>query len=395
MTSSRPEYTFKYNQNKGRYNWLRLTPAYSVKLVNELINDMPEYPTAVLDPFSGTATTPLTCSYRGIDSYALEINPFLHWMGMIKLKLYSDDMADTLLNEAVDIVSKLESNTCRVCAPNIYKIERWWRNDQLDFLKNIKFLIDSVKNPAVRDLLSVAFCKTLITISGAKFNHVSTSFGPNEDYFDNTIGSDCFINNVTEVANGLRPNPSGDSKIILHDSRSIPSDINYNSIITSPPYPNRISYIRELRPYMYWMGYLHEGSEAGILDWKAIGGTWGTATSKLNSWSPDFNIELDSLNKCLEKFDQISEKNGILMRQYVHKYFFDMYLHLRSVSESMNNGKIHYIIGNSTFYDVSVPSEQIYSEIMEKCNFKNIEIQIVRKRNSKKELFEYCVSGCI
>src|SRR5438045_1246519 len=27
----------------------------------------------------------------------------------------------------------------------------------------------------------------------------------------------------------------------------------YDCVITSPPYPNRMSYIRELRPYMYWL----------------------------------------------------------------------------------------------------------------------------------------------
>ncbi|WP_322490103.1 hypothetical protein [Chloroflexus sp.] len=37
-------------------------------------------------------------------------------------------------------------------------------------------------------------------------------------------------------------------------------------VITSPPYPNRMSYIRELRPYMYWLGYLNNGRDAGELD---------------------------------------------------------------------------------------------------------------------------------
>jgi hypothetical protein len=31
----RSDYTFKYNQKLGRHGWLRLTPAYSVKLVSQ------------------------------------------------------------------------------------------------------------------------------------------------------------------------------------------------------------------------------------------------------------------------------------------------------------------------------------------------------------------------
>jgi hypothetical protein len=35
----RADYTFKYNTSLGRHGWLRLTPAYSVKLVREIIKE--------------------------------------------------------------------------------------------------------------------------------------------------------------------------------------------------------------------------------------------------------------------------------------------------------------------------------------------------------------------
>ena len=34
----RSDYTFKYNKQQGRHGWLRLTPAYSIKLVKEILN---------------------------------------------------------------------------------------------------------------------------------------------------------------------------------------------------------------------------------------------------------------------------------------------------------------------------------------------------------------------
>lgn len=34
----RSDYTFKYNKEQGRHGWLRLTPAYSIKLVKEILN---------------------------------------------------------------------------------------------------------------------------------------------------------------------------------------------------------------------------------------------------------------------------------------------------------------------------------------------------------------------
>ena len=41
---------------------------------------------------------------------------------------------------------------------------------------------------------------------------------------------------------------------------------------------------------MYWPGYLDSGNQAGELDWQAIGGIWGCATSKLMSWTRDPRI---------------------------------------------------------------------------------------------------------
>ncbi|MDM8543640.1 hypothetical protein QUF90_21410 [Desulfococcaceae bacterium HSG9] len=40
--TQRSDYTFKYNKKLGRHGWLRLTPAYSVKLVTEIIDNIPE-----------------------------------------------------------------------------------------------------------------------------------------------------------------------------------------------------------------------------------------------------------------------------------------------------------------------------------------------------------------
>ena len=62
--SQRADYTFQFNRHLGRHGWLRLTPAYSVKLVEEILQTVPPE-SRVLDPFSGTATTPLCAGYRG------------------------------------------------------------------------------------------------------------------------------------------------------------------------------------------------------------------------------------------------------------------------------------------------------------------------------------------
>jgi hypothetical protein len=60
----RSEYTFKANRSLGRHGWLRLTPAYGVKLVENLLSSV-NTEAIILDPFSGTATTGLVAAERG------------------------------------------------------------------------------------------------------------------------------------------------------------------------------------------------------------------------------------------------------------------------------------------------------------------------------------------
>lgn len=85
----RADYTHKFNSKTGRHGWLRLTPAYSVKIVDGLLSGL-KRPARILDPFCGTATTALCASYRGHDSTTIDINPFLVWLGRAKIAKYSD-----------------------------------------------------------------------------------------------------------------------------------------------------------------------------------------------------------------------------------------------------------------------------------------------------------------
>ncbi len=79
--------TFKGNREAGRHAWLRLTPAYSVRLVREHVARTG--PGAVVtDPFSGTGTTALAAAEHGVRGQALDINPFLIWLGEVKTRHY-------------------------------------------------------------------------------------------------------------------------------------------------------------------------------------------------------------------------------------------------------------------------------------------------------------------
>lgn len=86
--------------------------------------------------------------------------------------------------------------------------------------------------------------------------------------------------------------------------------------------------------------------------------------------------------------------NGALLATYVEKYCEDMSRHFSGLRKVLNPGaRLHYIVGNSTFYGVLVSTEQVYAAMLREYGFTEVDVRPIRKRNSKKELIEFDVSA--
>lgn len=391
--------TYRGNLGRGRHGWLRLTPAYSLKVVEELLDAAP--PNArVLDPFSGTATTTLAASQRRHVATSCDINPFLIWLGESKLRRYTGaqlDQARALGRRAAE-AAEARTGPPRP-PPPMHHIERWWHAESLDFLCRLARALedDSSATSAAGRLVRVAFCRTLMGLSNAAFDHVSMSFDDGRpELTDRGPMRARFMDDLEQVLASATPNPPRRGRVLACDARILQAidAASFDLVITSPPYPNRMSYVRELRPYMYWMGYLKEAREAGELDWRAIGGTWGVATSRLTRWQPSRAMEGETLATLLPRVAEASAKNGPLLARYLERYFEDMGRHLDALLPKLSAGaRVHYVVGNSTFYGVLVPVERLFAEMMARRGLREVSVRTLRKRNSKKELYEFVVSA--
>jgi hypothetical protein len=119
-------FTFRGNLACTRHGWLRLTPAYSVHFVRELLEGTDPSRGPVLDPFCGTGTTLLACAERGLECTTVDLNPFLVWLARAKTAHYDA----TAIDEASDLVRRMaKAATARsgnVFVPPIHRIDRWW-----------------------------------------------------------------------------------------------------------------------------------------------------------------------------------------------------------------------------------------------------------------------------
>jgi len=394
--------TQRANLKNTRYGWLRLTPAYSVHLVSDLLDSHHETNPVVLDPFCGTGTTALVCAERGIESDTTDINPFLIWLGTVKTRNYEKADISEFDYFAEKLIGDVGVGVEPEWLPEIHQIDKWWDWPVLTCLSQLILAINELDVPAsVSDLLKIAFCRVMIEQSNASFSHQSMSLKKKDNGLENghLFNDNVFdaswknaVSHIRESAQSLierRPN------IYRCDARELSKQLEknyYSCVITSPPYPNRMSYIRELRPYMYWLGFLETATEASELDWEAIGGTWGFATSRVGKWVPEKEVKIP-----FEEFQTILfriAQSGDLLSRYVHKYFYDMKAHVDELFKVVRpGGRIHYIVGNSKFYDVVLPVEHIFAALFESVGFIDSEVKTIRKRSSKKELFEFVVTA--
>jgi hypothetical protein len=399
LSSPRTRFTFRGNLATSRHGWLRLTPAYSVHLVRELLESVDPSRGPVLDPFCGTGTTLLACGERGLSAETIDLNPFLVWLARAKTARYDGPRLD----EAKALVRRMERRAAAASGdafvPDIHRVERWWDPTTLGALgRAAAELRRDEGDRRSRDLASLAFCRALIATANVSFGHQSMSFraaaAPSEN--GGLQVQRALRDAIAVLAEGAST-PLRRASLRVHsgDSRAVDrvvSTTRFGTIVTSPPYSNRMSYIRELRPYMYWLGHLVARRDAGELDWRAIGGTWGAATSRLATWKadPERHIPFPGFSRIVSG---ISEREPILGR-YVHRYFEDMLGHVRSLVPALaSEARVHYVVGNSKFYDVLLPAEEIFAALFEASGFSDARITRIRKRTSKRELFEFLVEA--
>lgn len=394
-------FSFRGNRRDTRHGWLRLTPAYSLHLVQSLVAKRARADLPVLDPFSGSGTTLLVCTELGVPSTALELNPFLVWLARAKAARY-DAAALSAASKTVEVAAKSvrAARAPSAWTPPLHNIERWWDAATLSALSRA-FAAIGAQEPSsrARDLCWLAFCRTLVSVSTASFRHQSMSFGkaaartPAESRAIVARELESSFASLSRAA--AVPLPTVRREVVQGDARAVATALGkrrFGTVITSPPYANRMSYVRELRPYMYWLGHLADGRSAGELDWQAIGGTWGAATSNLGRWSAPKGTA--SSFRDLPGLLTAIGKNSEVLSRYVERYCVDMAAHLKSLRAVVaDGGEVHYVVGNSKFFDVLVPVEEILAAELKKAGFSRPKIARLRKRTSKRELFEFCVSA--
>lgn len=399
--------TFLAGLSQSVHRWFRLTPSYAPELVREMIANL-DLPISahIHDPFSGAGTTAIEVSLEGFENSCIEINPFLHFVNRVCLE-WSIPAAEVKIElgqiqrrfEKFAMSSSLETvSDFGQSIPPIHNVYRWWRPDVLHRLLCLKGAIHQGDDLRFRDFFRLCLAAALVpdltnvTLGRLQLHFIDRSYDKIDvwaafaDHAEHMITDLEALNGAsaqsrTIVVNGSSTNPES--------YRTLPK---IDAVITSPPYPNRYSYVWNTRPHLYMLDFISAGKDASQIDRNTIGGTWGTATSELMKVHIAPSNEI--IRAALQGVDDRIRVKDNLMANYVVHYFNRLELHLKTLTPALTSkARLAYVVGNSWIKDEYIATDEILGRIIDGTipGMTTFRLHRFRKRHSGKDLYESIV----
>lgn len=400
--------TFKGGLDQPVHRWFRLTPSFGPGLVLHALAKMKtENNAVVFDPFSGAGTTLIEAKQNGFEAYGFEINPFLSFVGntSLDLTLDSNDLTQSLkeIEKKVQKAKKLSSGKSieelGLQSPPIHNVHRWWREDVLKDLLLLLQVIDQMKlEDKVHSFFRLSLAGILVPdLTNVTLGRLQLHFINRENDQINVLEtfmahSKMMIDDVIQSPNRASQKRAQIFNCDSTKSENFPKFPKINRVVTSPPYPNRYSYVWNTRPYLYLLGFFETAREAGNLDLDTIGGTWGSATSSLSKGilTPEYQV----VREFVEPIAAEIRKEDNLMANYLMKYFNLLTKQIVAQHSLLSeDASLAYVVGCSRIKGIYVETDVILGNIFEGLGlgYRTFEIERFRKRHSDKNLYESTV----
>lgn len=401
--------TFLAGLARRVHRWFRLTPSFGPDLVQHVLTSTNTSPHShVLDPFAGAGTTLIEAKLEGHHAFGFEINPLLYFVcsssteWSIPCSTINDLLCAVRETYSVEIEHAAEKriDELGLVIPPIHNPFRWWRPDVLRNLIILRNAIDSVTyaSPQINAFLRLALAGVLVpdltnvTLGRLQLHFIDRA-ADHIDVWQSFYSHACVmledLRTVTSVSS------YGTATVFHTDATSpkIPHNLPLiDRVITSPPYPNRYSYVWNTRPHLYLLGFFDTAQDASDLDLRTIGGTWGIATSVLQKGVIPYT--LDAMEPILGPVVSQIRKVDNLMANYLVKYFNLLVKQTQAQHPLLaRDAQLAYVVGCSRLKGVYVETDVLLGRLFEALDlgYYVTAIERFRKRHSGKDLFESIV----
>ena len=390
--------TFTDNMKLPVHRWFRYSAGFSAEWVRHLIQEQKNpHKIRILDPFAGSGTTLLAAQSCGVSCVGLEAHPFVYRIARAKLNWHTDterlrEAYQQTLNFAVRNQRKTERG-------NIPLLQKCYTEENLTKLDALRHAYMELSSPhdelweliwlGITGILRI--CSTAGTaqwqyvLPKKKKARVSDAFSAFQEKMESI---------VSDIRLVTHENWKQTASIILTDARTpeLESDIKFDWVITSPPYPNNYDYADATRLEMTFWG--------DVTGWKDLQPTVRKyLVRSCSHQSAAEKLEMDDLleNKLLKPIYQdlakaCNELAEIRLTKDVKKTYHTMaaayFLDLAKVFHALRalcreGAQLCFVIGDSAPYGIYLAVDDWLGKLALSAGFKSYTFEKLRDRNTK------------
>ncbi len=382
---------FVESNSFARHRWYYYKEGFSPNLVRTAIESRELTPKhMILDPFNGSGTVTLTAAEQGIPSIGIEVNPFTAFVAKTKTLNTNTKRLTTLFEQTYENAlngkkfSELErySTFTELSGKN-----KWLFN--LDVLRSFYGGYSYLKNHKsnASQMLRLALINSIMEVSNARKDGKCLRYKNSWKKLKYTKYDflEKFENQYRIIQQDIEQTIINCSpKIFNSDSRSILKklNINFDLIVTSPPYLNTFDYTDIYRPELFLGKFISSSEELYKLRLKTV------RSHVQAKWKTPKSDYIDSLI-LKDVYQRLMSNKESLMHpripQMVLAYFEDMKEVFYQLSQKANKyAHLWMVVSNSAYANAEIPVDLILADIATKHGWKLKEIGVLREIRKRK-----------
>lgn len=373
---------FRESMQTLRHRWFPYKEGFSPSFVKNYLKEFcPSPDSIILDPFAGVGTTLLESSRLGYKAYGFEVSPMSYEIASSKAQSWTVNN----LAEFEECLLEFEGAEFRKVAslPDNQTVVSYFDADYLNALLSIKAFYLSIEDKKIKALFKLAFLNCLENYSThrkagnglkkkTRLAYAATLEKPLEQIRQTMLGS------LKQFKKDINEEPTINNFNLIKgsclDQSLYPSDILFDSVLTSPPYANCFDYSK-IYIVELWLGdYFTSTQSQKKFRQESIR---SHVHARWQERHPEYGISL--VNDKIVQFLSEQKLWSSQIPSMIKGYFDDMGKLLFTLSERCRPGAVvSLVVGNSYYGSLPIATDLLLAMISIQFGFEILRIDVYR-----------------
>lgn len=385
--------TFRGGESDFFHQWYPYLEGYSPEFVKAIVATFAPEAQRILDPFSGTGTTPLTVSSIERQGFYCEVNPLLQYLMQTKtaVHLLSHSERERIAEKSFALSDMLQTrfataapdHDLHAAFPKIFGKSKYFDTVTYDTVLRARTVVDEISrtDTLLADLLTVAILASLLP-SSELIRSGDIRYRTDKEQARKTVFEEEVCRRLTSMANdvaALDKTFKHSPAFLCDDARNIDaiSRLGLDLVVTSPPYLNGTNYFRNTKIELWFLRVLESKSDLAAFRYRAV--TAGINDVTVEKIGSDIPAAVSDIYKRLAQaaYDK-------RIPQMALGYFQDMQVIFRKIAGHLKpDATVAVDLGDSVYAGIHIPTDKILAALIQDFGYELEQEVVLRQRLSR------------